>query len=268
MGFYGWDDCPVDIRQQISQLRDGVRAVLADDLIGVYLHGSLAIGCFNPLRSDVDLLIITRQWLSVEVKRQMAELLLTLSGQPSPIEISFLACGDLTPWCHPAAFDLHYSEAWRVAFVRDLENGAWRSWNGEKRRDPDLAAHITVLRHRGVCLEGRPIAEVFPTVPRGDYLAAVLGDVLDAQFGLASDLAQPVYVILNACRTYAYLRTGAVLSKEEGGVWALGVVPERWRPLLTALLEVYRDRGDDGDLDHDLVGGLANYLRMQIVALI
>ena len=35
------------------------REVLADALTGVYLHGSLAMGCFNPVTSDVDLIVDT-----------------------------------------------------------------------------------------------------------------------------------------------------------------------------------------------------------------
>lgn len=41
------------------------RSILGDNLAGIYLHGSAAMGCFNALRSDVDLLVV--------VKRDMAD---------------------------------------------------------------------------------------------------------------------------------------------------------------------------------------------------
>ena len=28
--------------------------ILGDNLIGIYLHGSVAFGCYNPLLSDID----------------------------------------------------------------------------------------------------------------------------------------------------------------------------------------------------------------------
>jgi predicted nucleotidyltransferase len=34
---------------------------LGDDVVGVYLHGSFALGCGNPNRSDLDLLAVTRR---------------------------------------------------------------------------------------------------------------------------------------------------------------------------------------------------------------
>jgi len=70
--------------------RDALADALGSNLAGLYLHGSLAMGCFNPACSDVDLLAVTRRGMTVETKRRVAELLLKTSGAPSPIEISFL----------------------------------------------------------------------------------------------------------------------------------------------------------------------------------
>ena len=35
--------------------------ILQDNLIGIYLHGSLAMGCFNEKKSDIDLLVVVKQ---------------------------------------------------------------------------------------------------------------------------------------------------------------------------------------------------------------
>ncbi|MGN7761522.1 nucleotidyltransferase domain-containing protein [Paenibacillus sp. 22594] len=34
---------------------------LKGNLLGIYLHGSLAMGCFNPLKSDVDFLVVVKK---------------------------------------------------------------------------------------------------------------------------------------------------------------------------------------------------------------
>ena len=39
------------------------RAILVDCLTGVYLHGSAAMGYFQPQKSDVDLLIVVENAL-------------------------------------------------------------------------------------------------------------------------------------------------------------------------------------------------------------
>lgn len=213
--------------------------VLADNLLGVYLHGSLALGCFNARRSDIDLLAVTHRPMSPAEKRAVAASLLDLSGHPHPVEISILAREHLHPWRYPTPFDFHYSEDWRDQTVAALADGSWQRWTASERGDPDLAAHITVLRARGVRLLGPPIAEVFPAVPRANFVDALRLDVLDARFGLAGLAEHPVYSLLNACRTLAYLRAGVILSKAEGGAWALAALPAEHRPAIEAALAAY-----------------------------
>ena len=90
MSQYGWADCPDNVRTQVNTFLETLREILEDNLVSIYLHGSLAMSCFNPERSDIDLLIVTRHGMTVETKRTIAELLLRSSMAPSPIEISFL----------------------------------------------------------------------------------------------------------------------------------------------------------------------------------
>lgn len=255
--------CPEPTRSQIDRLVGAIRAVVDDDLIGVYLHGSLAMGCFNPRRSDIDLLVVTTEGMSLEQKRRMVGSLLKISGDASPVEISFVRYGDLHPWRHPPPYDLHFSEAWRLRSLHDLESGAWRRWNDQVRRDPDLSAHVTVTRARGECLYGRPIAMVFPAVPAADYQDAILGDLDDA---LDQIEAAPVYGVLNACRVLCYLRTGRVVSKAEGGMWAVGVLPPEHRTLIRRALDRYRGGAGEDGFDRGGLGRFAGFVRAAISA--
>ncbi|WP_052343913.1 hypothetical protein [Kallotenue papyrolyticum] len=109
MPHYGWNDCPLAIKRQVQALADELVDLLASNLIGVYVHGSLAMGCFNPRRSrsDLDLLVISRARLGLDAKRALAELLLRRSRAPRPIEMSVLAPGDFIPWQYPTPFDFH-----------------------------------------------------------------------------------------------------------------------------------------------------------------
>lgn len=247
MAQYGWHDCPAAVRAQLDALVRDLVARLDENLIGVYLHGSLALGCFNPARSDLDILVVTHTALPATAQRDLAHMLLGASGQPYPIEISVLNQADLVPWQYPTPFDFHYSEGWREQTSADLASGAWRAWNAKRRTDPDLGGHVMVIGHRGVCLYGAPIATVFPPVPPADYLDSVLSDVLSAEFGIYGREAPAAYIVLNACRTLAYLRTEEVLSKDEGGVWALAALPGTLHPLIQAALHAYRT-GDDAPL--------------------
>lgn len=214
--------------------------VLGDNLLGVYLHGSLALGCFNPQRSDIDLLAVTHRLMSPAEKRAVAAFLLDISGHPHPVEISILVREHLHPWRYPTPFDFHYSEDWRQQTAAALANDSWQHWTASEQGDPDLAAHITVLHARGVVLLGPSIADIFPPVPRADFVHSLRLDVLDARFGLTGLAEHPVYSVLNACRTLAYLRDRAILSKAEGGAWALAALPAAHRPVITDVLAAYQ----------------------------
>ena len=243
MAQMGWHDCTEQIRDQVGILVEAFEHILEADLVGVYLHGSLAMGCFNPTRSDIDLLVVVDQELASQTKRDLVDTLLKFSGGGlyRPIEISFVARAGLRPWQHPVPYELHYSEEWRAVFEKALRDDSWRQWKGQQQVDPDLAAHFMVTHQRGIALHGEPIALVIPEVPRADYLDSVLSDVLSDDFGLAGiGHLDAAYVILNACRTLAYLREGNVLSKDEGGVWALQHVPNQYWPIIQTALDEYR----------------------------
>lgn len=184
----------------------------------------------------MDLLVVTKESMPFAVKREIIEGLLTLSNQPCPLEVSFLRQADLVPWEYPTPFDLHYSEMWRDKYQAQLATGEWRQWNEKRGKDPDLAAHITIVTNRGICLWGKPITDVFPSVPAPDYLASILSDYREAQ---AKIIEKPVYAVLTSCRVYAYLLDQAVMSKQEAAIWGIEQLPE-FRALIEEVLGIYQ----------------------------
>src|SRR5574341_274962 len=131
MSQYGWANCPAPVRAQVMGFRDALADTLGSNLTSLCLHGSLAMGCFNPACSDVDLLAVTRRGMAVETKRCVAELLLKTSSAPSPIEISFLREANLRPWAYPTPYDFHYSRDWHQKLRHELSSGEWQTWNNQ-----------------------------------------------------------------------------------------------------------------------------------------
>ena len=127
MAFYNWSSCPEHTKKQVEQLVREFQIQLMPNLIGIYLHGSLATNNFNPQRSDIDLLVVTRRHLSFSLKKVLIQTLLDYSNSPHPIEISFLCFDDLHPWQYPTPFDLHYSEDWRERYSKALANDDWEN---------------------------------------------------------------------------------------------------------------------------------------------
>jgi len=58
----------------VTDLFDGIRQILDDDLVGLYLGGSLAIGDFDEARSDLDFLAVVDDALSEETLQELRAL--------------------------------------------------------------------------------------------------------------------------------------------------------------------------------------------------
>ncbi|WP_144512953.1 aminoglycoside adenylyltransferase domain-containing protein [Bacillus sp. FJAT-22090] len=215
---YNWENSSAEVNMFVHHLLDSTKDILDDKLIGFYIHGSLAMGGFNPSKSDIDILVVTTDSLSMEIKKRLLKLFLECSNNPFPAEVTFLNEGQLKEWKYPTPFDFHYSEHWRkkyeegAAFVSDMP-----------KEDPDLAAHITIVNHRGICLWGRSIDKVFPAVPKSHYLASILFDYEDC---LKNIELNPVYCTLNLVRVYCYLKEEKITSKQEAGKWGLSHLPQ------------------------------------------
>ena len=48
-------------QELLDEFAEKSREIFGSTLTGVYLHGSLAMGCFHPKKSDLDLLVVVRE---------------------------------------------------------------------------------------------------------------------------------------------------------------------------------------------------------------
>ena len=213
--------------------------ILRDNLVGIYLHGSAAMGCYNPAKSDIDLIVVVKDSIPDGVKRTYLDMVVELSGKgpAKGIEMSIVKQGVCQPFVYPTPFELHFSAAHLDWYKNDPDDYVLKM----KGEDKDLAAHFTIINHRGKCLYGASIKDTFADVPVQDYVDSIWNDIADAEAEIADD---PLYLILNLARVLAYLKDGLVLSKKEGGEWALNNLPETYHSLLHNALEEYAEGTD------------------------
>lgn len=246
-----------DLKELISHLQRETASILKDNLIGFYLHGSLVLGGFNPNSSDIDIVVVTSSPMTVKTKRELARFFLKCSNSPFPIEISFLHNDQLKQWRHPCPFDFHYSEFWRERYENDLVNGTAHFLNSDVLTDADLAAHITILHHKGICIKGRPITEVFPLIPRSNYLSAIIGDFEDCLENIEKD---PVYCTLNLIRVYWYVKEGVISSKQEAGNWGISIFPKELSCTIKKAMECYTAENDLHSFEKAELSLVRNYM--------
>lgn len=231
---------------------------LGDDLLGVYVHGSLALGCFNEARSDVDVVVVTARPLTDDERFAVADLFLRISARPYGLEAHVVMTDQLRPWRYPPPYDFHYGESHRERLALDPEVAVERPTEG----DPDLAAHVDVVRARGVTLLGPPPLELFPEVPRAD-----LEDALRRDLEWCRSMRGALYGVLSPCRVWAALETGELHSKASGAEWALPRLPAALRPPVERALASYRGAGEPIELDEEDRQRLLNYIegRLQVL---
>ncbi|MDE6916151.1 MAG: nucleotidyltransferase domain-containing protein, partial [Lachnospiraceae bacterium] len=89
------------------------QSVLGENLVGVYLHGSAVMGCFNPKKSDLDFIVVVKDDLSAAVKRRYMDMVVALNGQAPAkgIELSVVRETVCRPFVYPTPFVLHFSAA-------------------------------------------------------------------------------------------------------------------------------------------------------------
>lgn len=242
----------------LEQIKISYSSILGENLVGIYVHGSIAFGCFRWEQSDIDFIAVVDRPLTLPEKEALIRVILELDPHCplKGIEMSVVlvsACGGvrargggprsaeseqdsecraISTVTYPTPYELHYSNAHKARYQADLP-GYCNTLQGV---DPDLAAHFTVINACGIVLTGPPVEEVFGQVAPEDYLDSIRGDIAGAEEDI---LENPVYIILNLCRVLAYLREGKVLSKAQGGAWGCANLPEEYREAAAWAWEVY-----------------------------
>ena len=147
------------------------KAILGANLAGIYLHGSAVMGCYNPKKSDIDIIIVTNDDMTDYLKRAYMDMVVRAhSLAPAKgIEMSIVKQQVCNPFVYPTPFELHFSEV-HLQWYMESPDDFVQKMNGT---DKDLAAHFTILRRRGRCLYGLPIEEMFAEVPKRDYVDAI-----------------------------------------------------------------------------------------------
>lgn len=234
--------------------------ILGKNLVGIYVHGSIAFGCFNWDTSDIDFIVVTEEPPALEEKEALLACLLSLdkSAPPKGFEMSVVLRRHCTHFVYPTPYELHFSNAHKAACMANRAAYCQSSHGTDK----DLAAHFTVIRAAGRTLLGEDRAHVFGPVPAACYADSIKGDVANAAETIGEN---PVYVILNLCRVLAYIKEGLVLSKKDGGAWGVKNLPPKYGAVAAEACKRYAGHAPC-PLEAELLQAFAAFMLSQINA--
>lgn len=232
--------------------------ILKTNLVGIYLHGSAALGCFNSDKSDLDLIVVVKSDISDEIKLEFLNKIVEYNREAPAkgIELSIVKRKFCKPFVYPTPFELHFSNI-HLNWFKDSPKDYVEKMNGI---DYDLAAHFTMIKKCGIVLYGEGIDEVFAEVEKEFYIDSICRDIEEAKEDI---LDNPVYIILNLCRVLAYLKEDLILSKKSGGEWGMKVSPQKYRSIIQEALQSY-ESSDDMVVDLDIAVEFAEYMLGEI----
>jgi hypothetical protein len=231
---------PEAVQPVLALLLSSVQDVLGDQLVGLYLYGSLSSGDFDPASSDVDFVAVTREAITESDPafahlREMHERIAT-SGQPFADRLE----GSYIP-----------QAAWRRYDPADAHHPTigvhWPFQIGF--HDTNWVIERAIVRDRGVVLFG-PQPETLTDSVSPDQLRTAtcqqLTDVwqrrLDADDWPRAGLYF-AFAVLTLCRALYTLHCGAFCSKPAAALWAAQIHPA-WEPRIAWALAHQADVTD------------------------
>jgi predicted nucleotidyltransferase len=249
-----------ELREVLARFVGDITAELGDNLVGIYMVGSLAIGDFD-LDSDVDFLVIIQHELSEANTQHLPEIMTAIqetgSYPANHLEGSFIPLADVNDWGIVGKKDFYYFDNGSTELEKTTHDNQW---------------HVRwVLRERGITLLG-PVPQTFVQPVPAEEIAnemktAMLrslkdfGDEIDRPRSFWNSRFGQSFAVLTYCRMLQTLKTGTVHSKKAAAAWAKGVVEPRWVPLIeqawqeregVRFMEKIRQRAGQALLDETL----------------
>ncbi|MBE3119384.1 MAG: DUF4111 domain-containing protein [Candidatus Atribacteria bacterium] len=229
-----------EVNAVLKELLPDAQEILGNQFIGLYLHGSLAYGDFNPQTSDIDFLVVTDGRLSVDttaaLKDVHARLFASGLAWSQKLEGAYIPKNDLRR--HDPA---HAPVAWLGVdghFALEQLGSDWiiQRW---------------ILREKGIVVAGPPLRSMIDLVSADDLREAVRGSLREwwsppfpSPERFRSGEYQP-YAILTMCRSLYVLEFGMVSSKPAAARWAMETLGEPWAGLIEEAAEWREGMGFD-----------------------
>jgi predicted nucleotidyltransferase len=227
--------CPTpysEVNAILADLLSGLKSTLGKQFVGLYLYGSLATGDFDPQRSDVDFLVVTRTKPSLE----MLSALESMHERISTSSLSFAR--RLEGVYIPLALLPRYD---RQSAVHPYLGCGGKIYK-EAQQDSDWIIQRHILREQGVVVDGPELRPLIDPVQPDDIRDAVRGFVLDWWAPMVErsdrlhDREYQAYATLTFCRVLYTLHSGEIGSKVVSARWVQQTHGEQWMALIDRAL--------------------------------
>ena len=216
-----------ELRDVLNMFVDEISAELRENLVGIYLVGSIASGDFD-LDSDVDFLVVTKTELTEAHMKTLQDIQIKIHDidcyPAKHLEGSYISIGDLNNWNIVGEKKLYYFDNGSTTYEQSTHDNQW---------------HVRwILRERGIRLIGQKPETILKPIPldklSNEIKAAMLQvmklfeDEIDRPLGFFNSKFGQSFAVLTYCRMLHTLHTGTVQSKKAAVKWAKQFVEPKW----------------------------------------
>ncbi|HET9495597.1 MAG TPA: aminoglycoside adenylyltransferase domain-containing protein [Chloroflexia bacterium] len=230
------------VGELLDDLLSGMRDILGENLVGLYLYGSLVWGDFDRYLSDIDMLAAVAEDLSdteaVALKRLHDDIAERYPDWSDRIEVQYLSLEGLRTF---------RTESTPMAVISPGE--PFHIVEGNR----DWLINWYFVREYGVALYGPPPETIIGPITKEEFVGNVVEHARNWPRWLEQTRhSRPYqgYAILTMCRTLYTYRTGEQVSKKQAAEWAEQEMPE-WAPLIRSALRWREEKGRDQHIDHE-----------------
>ena len=220
-----------ELREVLNVFVDEVAAELKENLIGIYLVGSIASGDFD-LDSDVDFLVVTNTELTEANMKSLQDIqtrIHEIDCYPAKhLEGSYISMSDLNDWGTVGRKNLYYFDNGSTTYELSTHDNQW---------------HVRwILRERGITLIGQKPETILQAIPPNKLSNEIKASMFQVKRFFEDEINRPLsffnsrfgqsFVVLTYCRMLHTLHTGTVQSKKVGAQWAKQFVDPKWVKLI------------------------------------
>jgi len=216
-----------ELRDVLNMFVDEISAELRENLVGIYLVGSIASGDFD-LDSDVDFLVVTNTELTEANMKALQDIQIKIHGfdcyPAKHLEGSYISISDLNDWSTVGQKKLYYFDNGSTAYEQSIHDNQW---------------HVRwILRERGITLVGQKPETILKSIPLNEMFSEIKTTMLQVMKLFEDEINRPLsffnskfgqsFAVLTYCRMLHTLHTGTVQSKKAGVKWAKQFVEPKW----------------------------------------
>jgi predicted nucleotidyltransferase len=220
-----------ELRETLDTFVDEITTELAENLIGIYLVGSLATGDFD-LDSDVDFLVVVKNDLTetnVQNLQNIQVKMHDIDCYPAKhLEGSYISNNDLNDWNTVGVKELYYFDNGSTKIEKSVHDNNW---------------HVRwVLRECGITLFGQDPKTLLTPIPENElveemkaYLSRnmkLFEESINGPLNFFNSIFGQSFAVLTHCRIMHTIHIGSVQSKKEGALWAKSYVDPNWIDLI------------------------------------